>query len=208
MKERIIVIKVGDELIGRTLSSDSTAELSVNQVYFNQTISKVTYVEINKREVSNEKDAVPDHHSSEMLHSIEASGGQFTPDNYPVTDDNRKKNDVNGSMIVSYNSLSWELDSLSIMDKGMEVKSTALIDQNSFAALNKAEVLTQNGQELGKVKEVVMNQEGLVEGFELSEGLFTDLLKSDQPYLEWNESVQFKHGKVIVPEKYIEKMSK
>ncbi|MDP4550996.1 PRC-barrel domain-containing protein [Alkalihalobacillus macyae] len=202
------MIKVGNELIGHKLTNDSTAELSVNQVYFNQTLSKVTYVEINKREASNHKDAVPDHHSSEMLHSIEASGGQFTPDNYPVTDDDRKAHDANGSMIVSYDSLLWEQGSLSLRDTEKEVQSTVLVDQNSFAALNKAEVLTEEGKELGKVKEVVINQDGLVEGLELSEGLFTDLLKSDQPFLELNESIQFEHGKVIVPDKYVEKISK
>ncbi|MDQ0481221.1 PRC-barrel domain-containing protein [Guptibacillus hwajinpoensis] len=202
------MIKVGNELIGHKLTNDSTAELSINQVYFNQTLSEVTYVEINKREASNYKDAVPDHHSSEMLHSIEASGGQFTPDNYPVTDDDRKAHDANGSMIVSYDSLSWEQGSLSLMDTEKEVQSTVLVDQNSFAVLNKAEVLTEEGKELGKVKEVVINQHGLVEGLELSEGLFTDLLKSDQPFLELNESIQFEHGKVIVPDKYVEKISK
>ncbi|KMM37331.1 PRC-barrel domain-containing protein [Guptibacillus hwajinpoensis] len=202
------MIKVGNELIGHKLTNDSTAELSINQVYFNQTLSKVTYVEVNKREASNYKDAVPDHYSSEMLHSIEASGGQFTPDNYPVTDDDRKAHDANGSMIVSYDSLSWEQGSLSLMDTEKEVQSTILVDQNSFAALNKAEVLTEEGKELGKVKEVVINQHGLVEGLELSEGLFTDLLKSDQPLLELNESIQFEHGKVIVPDKYVEKISK
>lgn len=201
------MIKVGNELISHKLTNDSTAELSVNQVYFNQTLSKVTYVEINKQEASNGKDANPDHHSSEMLHSIEASGGQFTPDNYPVTDDDRKAHGANGSMIVSYDSLSWEQGSLSLMDTENEVQSTVLIDQHSFAALNKAEVLTEEGKELGKVKEVVVNQDGLVEGIELSEGLFTDLLKSDHPYLELNESIQFQHGKIIVPNKYVQKIS-
>ncbi|TKD67994.1 PRC-barrel domain-containing protein [Pseudalkalibacillus hwajinpoensis] len=202
------MIKVGNKLIGHKLISGSTAELSVNQVYFDQTLRKVTYLELNKKEVSNDKDAVPDHNAGEMLHSIEASGGQFTPDNYPVTDDNRKAHEVNGSIIVSYDSLSWEHDSLSLQDVEKEVQSTVLADQCSFASINKAEVLTGEGKELGKVKEVVINQEGIVEGLELSEGLFSDLLKSDQPYLEMNESVQYQHGKVIVPENYYDSLTK
>nr|WP_286170786.1 PRC-barrel domain-containing protein [Bacillus sp. NTK071] len=105
-------------------------------------------------------------------------------------------------MIVSYDSLSWEHDSLSLQDAEKEVQSTVLADQCSYGSLNKAEVLTGEGKELGKVKEIVINQDGKVEGLELSEGLFSDLLKSDQPYLELNESIQYEHGKVIVPESY------
>ncbi|MGA9286942.1 MAG: PRC-barrel domain-containing protein [Anaerobacillus sp.] len=196
------MIKVGKAILGSKLKNKSSAELIVKQVYFDQMLQKITFLEIDKKEASNEKDAVPDHHASEMLHSIQASGGQFTPDNYPVTDDDRKEQKTNGYMIVPFHYLTWEEDSLLIQEDVEEVQSSILRDQCSYNSLNKAEVLTEEGEELGKVKEVMINSSGQVEGLELSEGLLSNLLSDDQPFIHVDESVKFRHDKVIVPTNY------
>ena len=143
-----------------------------------------------------------------MLHSIQASGGQFTPDNYPVTDDDRKEQETNGYMIVPYHYLTWEEDSLLIQEDVEEVQSSILRDQCSYKSLNKAEVLTEEGEELGKVKEVMINSNGQVEGLELSEGLLSNLLSDDQPFIHVDESVKFRHDKVIVPTNYQQNRTK
>ncbi|WP_347549222.1 PRC-barrel domain-containing protein [Pseudalkalibacillus hwajinpoensis] len=196
------MIKVGEKLNGSKLSSRSTAEFKVKQIYFDSSLRRVTYVELDRKEASNEKDAVPDHHAGEMLHSIQASGGQFTPDNYPVTDDDRKTKGVHKNLIVPYNQLTWKQDSITLNEHNEEVQSAALADQHSYTSLHKAEVLTEDGEELGKVKEVVIKPDGEIDGLELSKGFLSDFLSSEHPYLKLNESVNFQHGKVIVPAGY------
>ncbi len=202
------MIKVGKEIIGSKLKNKSSAELIVKQVYFDELLRKITFLEIDKKEARNEKDAVPDHHAGEMLHSIQASGGQFTPDNYPVTDDDRKEKETNGYMIVPYHHLSWEEDSILIKEHLEEVQSSVLRDQCSYKLLNKAEVLTEEGEELGKVKEVMIDTNGKIEGFELSEGVLSDFLSDDQPFLHVDESVKFQDDKVIVPTNYHDNLIK
>ncbi|MCA0171520.1 PRC-barrel domain-containing protein [Bacillus sp. RAR_GA_16] len=196
------MIKVGKEMQGQKLENESTAEFSVKQVYFDQELRQATFVEIEKKEVSNKKDAIPDHHAGEMLHSIQASGGQFTPDNYPVTDDDRKEQEANGMMIVSYDQLNWQQDGFRLGDNMEDVQTSVLADQCSYRSLIKAEVLTEDGEELGKVKEVVLHPDGRIEGFELSEGFLSDFLSSEQPFLKIDKTVKYQHDKVIVPKDY------
>ncbi|MYL62705.1 hypothetical protein GLW07_04970 [Bacillus hwajinpoensis] len=196
------MIKVGKEILDHKLKNESSAELVVKQVYFDQTLRRATYVEVEKKEISNEKDAVPDHHADEMLHSIQASGGQFTPDNYPVTDDDRKERDAKESMIVSFSQLSWQNDGYLLRESQDEIQATVLADQCSNKSLIKAGILTESGEELGKVKEIVIDKSGRVEGFELSEGFLSDFLSSDQPFLKLDEAVKYQHGKIIVPTDY------
>ena len=196
------MIKVGKEILDHKLKNELSAELIVKQVYFDQMLRQATYVEVEKKEVSNERDAIPDHHADEMLHSIQASGGQFTPDNYPVTDDDRQERDANGTMIVSFSQLAWQNDSYSLHESQEEIQSTVLADQCSYKSIKKAEVLTESGEELGKVKEIVIEESGRIEGFELSEGFLSDFLSSDQPFLKLDEAMKYQHGKIIVPTDY------
>lgn len=202
------MIKVGKEIQDHKLKNESSAELIVKQVYFDQTLRQATYVEVEKKEISNEKDAIPDHHADEMLHSIQASGGQFTPDNYPVTDDDRKERDANETMIVSFSQLSWQNDGYSLRESQDEIQATVLADQCSYKSLNKAEVLTESGEELGKVKEIVIDKSGRIEGFELSEGFLSDFLSSDHPFLKVDETVNYQHDKIIVPTDYQHRIKK
>ena len=196
------MIKVGKEILDHKLKNELSAELIVKQVYFDQMLRQATYVEVEKKEVSNERDAIPDHHADEMLHSIQASGGQFTPDNYPVTDDDRQERDANGTMIVSFSQLAWQNDSYSLHESQEEIQSTVLAHQCSYKSIKKAEVLTESGEELGKVKEIVIEESGRIEGFELSEGFLSDFLSSDQPFLKLDEAMKYQHGKIIVPTDY------
>lgn len=196
------MIKVGKEILNHKLKNESSAELVVNQVYFDQTLRQVTYVELEKKEVSNEKDAVPNHHADEMLHSMQASGGQFTPDNYPVTDDDRKERMANKTMIVSFSQLSWQNDGYLLHESKEEIQATVLADQCSYEMLNKAEVLMESGEALGKVKEIVINSSGIIEGFELSEGFLSDFLSSEHPFLKVDETVKYRHDKIVVPADY------
>ncbi len=196
------MIKVGKEVLNQKLKNDSTAEFVVKQVYFDRSLSKATFVEVQKKEATNKQNAIPDHHSDEMLHSIQASGGQFTPDNYPVTDDDRKEKEADETMIISYNQINWEGDDYFLHNQQEEVQSSVLIDQCSYKSLDKCQVLTEDGEELGKVKDIVIHKDGQIEGFYLSEGFLSDFLSSDYPFLSVDQSASYHHDKIIVPANY------
>ncbi|MCA0986417.1 PRC-barrel domain-containing protein [Guptibacillus algicola] len=198
------MVKISEELLGLRVNND----LTINQVYFDETLDRVTYVEINKYQKPKERNLEPDHHAGDVLNSIQASGGQYTHDNYPVTGDDLNASDEVESFIVPYSSLSWEGSNPVISDRGEDLKPTVLADQYSYHLLCKGEVHTEDGQKLGKVNDVTINKEGKVEGIELSEGFLSDFLMSGQPYMKVNESVRIVEGNVIVPENFQEELTK
>lgn len=192
------MLKISEKLLGLQVNN----EQKINQAYFDASLEKVTYLEINSYRDSEGNNLEPDHHAGEVLNSIQASGGQFTHDNYPVTDDDLKTEGGIESSVVLYSSLNWDGEKPVLSDNADSKKPTELADQYSYNLLCKSEVQTEDGQKLGKVNDVYINQDGKIEGFELSEGFLSDFLMSGQPFMKVDESVRLVDGKVIVPEDY------
>ncbi|WP_270179640.1 PRC-barrel domain-containing protein [Alkalihalobacillus sp. CinArs1] len=196
------MLKIGNELINLRINDEQT----VNQVYFDESLNAATYLEISN-DKTKQKNLEPDHHAEDVLNSIQASGGQYTHDNYPVTDDDFEVSEKE-SVFIPYSGLSWNGSQPVINNREDEVKPTELANHYSYNLLCKAEVHTEDGQKLGKVRDVYIAKTGEVEGLELSEGFLSDFLMSGQPYMKVNESVKLVDGNVIVPKDFHKELAK
>lgn len=131
----------------------------------------------------------------------EASGIQTTPGNWGASTEKKPSVKTRKQLFLIPAKQVERITDQAVVMKGTEVEQDfgKLADHVSLSALIDQNVETKAGEKIGKVKDVVLEeQEKKIIGFKLSEGLWEKIVGDGTKYMPSNGVIDWKEGQLTV----------